>query len=175
MPTARTRSASLARAFADVLPATPSGAGEIGMVVSQSCLARHCFDHRESMVHGKLREFLHGVRIVHTAACNDQRLLGTAERGGCCFDVARVWCQPPHVVLSWLEELRRILISLGRDVLRQPEEGRSAVGGIEHDRQRLWQRLHDLFGPCNPIPVPGDGLEGVAYGYRRITEMLDLL
>ena len=74
-----------------------------------------------------------------------------------------------------LEEDGREVVGLGLDVLRQRDEGRATGRRIEHHGHRLGQGLDDLLGAGDPIPVAGDGLEGVGDGDRRVVEVLDLL
>ena len=74
-----------------------------------------------------------------------------------------------------LEERDRKVEGLGLDVLRQTDERRAAIGRVEHGRQRLRQRLQDLFRSYDAIPVPHDRFERVVHRDARIAEVFDLL
>ena len=74
-----------------------------------------------------------------------------------------------------LEEARRIVVRLRLDVLREGEEGRAPSCRVEHHGQCLGERLHDLLGSADAIPVPSHGLECVGHRDRRVLEHLDLL
>ena len=74
-----------------------------------------------------------------------------------------------------LEEAVRVVVRLGLDVLRQRDERRPAVRRVEHRGHGVRQRVHDLLGPGDAVPVAADRLERVVDGDRRIVEVLDLL
>ena len=83
--------------------------------------------------------------------------------------------RPSDEVDLRLEEHRRIVVGLGLDVLRESEEGRPTLGGIEHDSEGLRERLQQLFGLDDPVPEASHRLEGVRRGNRRVAELLHLL
>jgi hypothetical protein len=70
---------------------------------------------------------------------------------------------------------RRIIESDFLRILRKTDEGRAAIGRIEHGGNRLRQRLQQLFRQHDPVPVTHHGFERIIDGQRRIAEMLDLL
>ena len=74
-----------------------------------------------------------------------------------------------------IEEADREVVGLGGDVLRQTDEGRAAVGRVEHRLHRVGQRRHHLLGLHDAIPVPADRTERIVDRRRRLTEVLDLL
>ena len=74
-----------------------------------------------------------------------------------------------------LEEGDREVVGLSGDILWKPDECRATVSRVEHGLHGVGQRVRQLFGLCNPIPVARDRLEAVVHGLRRVAEMLDLL
>ena len=74
-----------------------------------------------------------------------------------------------------LEELDRIVVGFGLDVLGERDEGRAAARRIEHGGDRLRQRRDDLLGPRDAVPIARHRLEGVVDGDGRVAELLDLL
>ena len=74
-----------------------------------------------------------------------------------------------------LKETSRIIIGFALGILTERQKGRAALAGIEHDRNRLRQRLQDLLGPGDAIPIARNRPEAVGDGRGRIAEVLDLL
>ena len=60
-------------------------------------------------------------------------------------------------------------------VLRQAEEGWSAIRGIEHRRHGLREGLEQLRRMHDPVPIAGHRSEGVVHRDARIPERLHLL
>ena len=82
---------------------------------------------------------------------------------------------PPDPVHPWLEEGGREVVRLRLDVLRQAQEGRPAVSGVEHRRHGLGKGLEQLRRVHDPVPIAGHGPEGVVHRDARIPERLHLL
>ena len=175
VPTASTTSACAASALACGQPVTPIGPGVERVVGEQRRLARHRLDHGHAVLLGEAAQPRLGERVVHAAAGHDQRRLGAAQRLGGGRQLALVGALPARLVHDGLEQPHRVVVGLGLDVLRQPEEGRAAVGGVEQRGDRERQRLRDLRRARDAIPVARDGPEGVVDGDRRLVELLDLL
>ena len=86
-----------------------------------------------------------------------------------------IGAKPADSVHVRFEEGQRVFIADPLHVLRQSEKGRTAIGRIEHGRNRRWQRLDQLRRVGDAVPVARDGLEGIVDRNRRVVEMLDLL
>ena len=175
VPIATTTSASAASAFAELEPITPSGPAFIGC----SCTSTL----RPAMVSttGTLRRC---AKAASSAAASEYSTPPPATMSGRCacasssggrLHLGLVRARAADAVQRRLEECRRIIEGLALGVLRQPEKGRPAIGGIQHGRDRLRQRLQDLLGPHDAVPVARDRLERVVdRGGGRI-EVLHLL
>ena len=124
---------------------------------------------------GEGGERLGRERIVDAAAGDDQRLLGMAKELRRLAERVGVGPRPRHAMHLRLEELDRIVIGFGLRVLRQRDEGRAAIAGVEHHGDRLGKRRDDLLRPADPVPIAGHRLEGVVDRRGGIAEMLDLL
>ena len=146
---------------------TPSGPDVHRMLVHEHAAAGDGFDDRDVVALREGGELRGSQRIVDAAAGDDQRLLRLRERSGGRLHLG-VGARRGDAVQRRLEECGRIVEGLALDVLRQPDEGRPAVGGIEHGRDRLRQRLQDLLGPHDAVPVARHRLEGIVDGDGRI-------
>ena len=117
-----------------------------------------------------------GAAVAHAAAGDQQRLLGRAQQ---VRRLPRAGAGRARGRGMWwtrrLEEALGIVERLGLHVLAQADEGRAAIGRVEQHAQRLGQRLEQLLGPGDPVPVAGDRLEGVVDAERRVAPVLDLL
>ncbi len=60
-------------------------------------------------------------------------------------------------------------------ILRQADKGRAAIRWIEHRADRLRQRLQDLRGVSDTIPVTGHRFKRIRNTQRRVIEMFYLL
>ena len=138
-------------------------------------LARHRLDDGDVVDLGEAGELGLGAGVVDPSPGDDQRAGGVADDVGGAAQLLDVGTRSGDLVHRWLEEALREVERLGLDVLRQGDERRPAVRRVEHRGHRVRQRVHDLLGPGDAVPVAGDRLERVVDGDRRITEVLDLL
>ena len=97
------------------------------------------------------------------------------SKRGRAGDLAAVRPRAADVVDARLEERLRIVEGELLRVLAEAEEGRPAIGRVEHRRDRLRQRGDDLLRMRDAVPVAGHGAEGVVHRRGRIVEVLDLL
>ena len=89
--------------------------------------------------------------------------------------LAMVGAQPAQLVHDGLEQPHGEVPGLGLHVLRQADEGRAAIGRVDHRGDRERQRLRDLRRARDAVPVARDRPERVVDGDRRLAEVLDLL
>jgi hypothetical protein len=124
---------------------------------------------------GEARQRVLRPAVAHATAGDDQRLPGRLEQLHGGPKLVEVGPRARDAMDDRLEEPDRVVERLTLHVLAQPQEGRAAVRRVEHRRHRLRQRLEDLLGPRDPVPVAGDRPEGVVDADRRVAEVLDLL
>ena len=155
VPTASTTSASAASALAEALPITPSGPALLGWSWGRTARPAMVSTTGTRWVSANVGELGGRERIVHAAARDDQRLVGLAQELGRRDQLLDVGPRPRHAPDLRLEEALGVVERLGLGVLAQAEEGRAAVGRVEHGRDRLRQRADDLLGPGDPVPVAG--------------------
>ena len=86
---------------------------------------------------GEVGELGFGEGVVHTTACDDQRLLGVGDRRRGRVELMDVGSGPGQVVDLLVEEPDREVVGLGRDVLGEADERRAAVGRVEHRLHRV--------------------------------------
>ena len=156
-------------------PGDPDGTRVVGVVVDEGGFARNRLHHGDAAALGEVGERCHRIGIVNPAAGDDHRLGGAVQRRSCSGHVARVGARTTDVVDPGVEEPRRIVVGLGLDVLRECQEGGATRRRVEHDGERLRERLDDLLGTGDAIPVARHGLERVGHRDRRVAEVLDLL
>mmetsp|Transcript_7235 Transcript_7235/g.12045 ORF Transcript_7235/g.12045 Transcript_7235/m.12045 type:complete len:538 (+) Transcript_7235:1195-2808(+) len=124
---------------------------------------------------GKFCKLGHGAGILHAAACDDHRFFGCREQGDrirhLCV-IRRLATDPVHFLL---EPGGGIVIGPALHILRQTDEGRAAVGGVQHGGNGIGQRLDNLRRMGDPIPITHNGLEGVIHAKGRIAKVLHLL
>ncbi len=112
---------------------------------------------------------------MDAAARDDEGPLRRAERRGGRGQLVRVGPLAAERVHARLEQPLRVVVGGRLDVLREPDEGRAAVGRVEHRLEREGQRLRDLGGVDDPVPVARDRAEGVVDRRRGRAVVLDLL
>ena len=144
-------------ALAQFEPVTPIGPKFRGCVADQVGPARDGFDHRNVVGLGKAGEFVGRARILDAAARDDDGPFGRSQQGGGIGDLASIGRLAADAVHALGEEFDRIVIGPALHVLRQAEEGRAAIGGIEHRGKGGGQRLQDLRGMGDAVPVADDG------------------
>ena len=124
---------------------------------------------------GERRQCVFGERVVHPSPGDDEGTLRVAEQCGGGGDLGDVRPWPGDLVDDRLEQAQRVVVVLRLHVLGQGNERRPAVGRVEHQGDRLGQRLDHLLGTGDPVPVAHDCTEGVVRRCRRAAEVLDLL
>ena len=145
------------------------------IVMGERALARDGLDHRNPPRRREGSERLLGAGVAHAAAGDDQRPLCAREHGGGLGDLAAVGARARNRPDALLEERLRIVVGDFLDVLRQRDEGRAAIGRIEHGGDRLRQRRQDLRRMRHAVPVAAHGAERIVDGDGGVAEMLDLL
>ena len=130
---------------------------------------------RQAVLFGEICQRRLGKRIAHAAAGDDERLLRLLQKRRCAGDLAPVGPRAADVMDAWLEKRLGIVEGEFLRVLAEADEGRPAIGRIEHRRHRLRQRGDDLLRMGDAVPIARHGAKGVVHGGGRIVEMLDLL
>ena len=138
-----------------------------GMVGEQARLACDGLDDRDAELLGERRELLLRARVVDAAARDDDRPLRRPDRVGRAHDLSEVRPRPRDLVHLDGEELLGVVVGVGRDVLRQADERRAAVRGVEQRADGLRQRAEDLRGVHDAVPVAHDRAEAVVHRRRR--------
>ena len=175
VPTATTTSASAASALADAHPVTPTGPAFNGWRRDEARLARHRLDDRDVVPLGERRERGLGPAVVHTATGDDERPFRGAQQRGRAVELAEVGARPGDRSDRRSRRTRpgsrtpppaRPGAGRGRPARRWPD--RASVDGVR-------QRVQQLLGSDDAVPVANDRLERVVDRDRRIAEVLDLL
>ena len=110
------------------------------MVVGDAALAGDGLDDRDSALDRELRHDILGKRVPDAAARDQDRLLRGLEERRCFGEFLTVRTPPRNCPRPLLEENFRIVERYFLNVLRKPDEGRTAVGRIQHRGDRLRQR-----------------------------------
>ena len=147
----------------------------VRVVVDERGAAGDRLGDRQIVALGEIGQRRLGQRIAHAAAGDDERLLRLLQKRRGAHNLAAVGALAADVMDARLEEGLRIVEGKLLRVLAKAEEGRPALGRVEHHRDRLRQRGDDLLRMRDAVPVARHRLEGVVHGRRRIAEMLDLL
>src|ERR1700683_5571474 len=106
---------------------------------------------------------------------NDDGASASAQQadGGCdILEVGTTSTNPAHLAL---EEGCWVVVSRPLYVLRKAQERQAAIGRIKHRVDRRGQRLNQLRGVSNTIPVAGHRFERVVDRHRWIVKVLQLL
>ncbi len=138
-------------------------------------LAGDRLDDRDAALHREVRDRLLGQRIAHAAAGDEDGFFRRPQQRRRLREPPPVGARTRDHPYARLEEELRVVERQFRGVLRQREEGWSAIGWVEHHRDGLGQRRDDLSRMRDAIPIARHGLEGVVHRDGRIAEMLDLL
>ncbi len=146
-----------------------------GVVVADRALPGDGLDQRDAVPLGEGRHLRLGQGVAHPAARDQKRPLGPLENVRCLGQTHPVGSGARHVVDDRVEEGSRVFDGDLLYVLRQGDEGRTAIGRVEHGGDCLRQRRDDLLGMGDAVPVADDGLEGVVHRDCRIVELLGLL
>ena len=114
-------------------------AGVHRVVVRQHRAPGDGLDDRQVVPLGEARQFLGRQGVVHPAAGDQNRLFRLAQHFHCGDQLQRVGPGSGNAVKGRLEKALGIIEGLGLNVLRQGDEGRPAVGRVQHGRDRLGQ------------------------------------
>ena len=145
------------------------------VVRDEARLPGHRLHHREAMALGERAQRILGERVVDASAGDDERALCVAERGGRLLELRAIGPRPAKLVHPGLEKRSRVVPGLGLDVLREPDECRATVRGVEHRLDRERQALRNLLRRHDAVPVARHRAECVVDRGRRRAEVLDLL
>jgi hypothetical protein len=145
------------------------------MLGEQRGLARHRLDDGHVVLLGEAAQARLRQGVVHAPPGHDQGRLGAAQRGDGRCQLAMVGAHAAQLVHDRLEQPHGVVIGLRLDVLGQPEEGRAAIGRVEHRGDRERERLRDLRRAGDAIPVARHRPERVVDRDRWLVEVLDLL
>ena len=116
-----------------------------------------------------------GARIADAAAADHQRLpLGGDERRR-PPDLVGVGGAAHQMVNPPAQEVRRVVVRLRLDVLRERQGDRSGLGRIGEHAHGVQTGAHQLLRPRDPIPVPTDRFECVVGRDVGVGELLHLL
>jgi hypothetical protein len=163
VPTARTTSAAPAMVLALSDPVTPRGPMFSGWVASRLARPRDGFHDGDIVRLGEGGQIGDGARILHAAACHDDRAFGRAQEGRGIGDLSHVGGLAADAVDAAGEEGGGVVIGPALQILRQANEGGAAIGGVEHGGEGCGQGLQDLRGVGDAVPVAADRLEGVVH------------
>ena len=145
------------------------------MIGRQARLARDGLDDRQPVQLDEAPELGLRERVVDAAARDDERPLRRPERCGGRGQFVRVRPLAAERVHPRLEQPLRVVVGDRLHVLGEPDEGRAALRRVEHRLERERQRLGDLGGVDDPVPVARDRPERVVDRRRGRAEMLHLL
>ena len=112
---------------------------------------------------------------MNASTADDERLFCFAQERGGSGQLGAVGSRSTNLVDCFVEAAHRIVVSIGCDVLGQPDKGRSAIAGIKHCVQGVRQGLNDLGRMRDAIPETHYRSEAVVDRGGRITELLHLL
>ena len=115
-------------------------------------------DHGNVVRLGERRKLGCGAGIADSPAGDDQRPLRRLQRGDGTLPVGRGRLVARDVMDRRGEELVGEVEGLGLHILREGQHSRAAVGRVEHDGDRVRQRVDDLLGAHDAIPVAADRL-----------------
>ena len=124
-----------------------------GVVVRDRAFAGDRLGDRDAARLGELAKSLLGTGIAHAAAGDDQRPLCAFEERDRLGQPVAVGARARDRHDGRLEEGFGIVAGDLLRVLRQSDEGRAAIGRVEHRRHRLRQRADDLLGMDDAVPV----------------------
>ena len=116
-----------------------------------------------------------GLAVPHPPAGDDHRLPGCLEQVGEPIKLALAGDSTLDVVHPLLEELDGVVVRLALYVLGQGDGDRSGLGHIGEGAHRIEHGAHQLLRPVDPVPIAGDGAEGVIGGVGVVVGNLDLL
>ena len=138
-------------------------------------LAGLAFDDGNPVLRGKGLQRRRRTGVMNAAAGNDHRLLGIPQERCDRFQFDRVRMGPAGAPDPRLEEVRRIIVGLGLDILTEGKAHRSAVGRVGHRSKGTGQGGEQVFGPRDPVEIAGHGPEAVISRNRAVGKVLDLL
>ena len=145
------------------------------IVVDQHPAARHRLRDRDPAGRGEGGELRLRERIADPAARDDEGAPSRREEGGRRRDLVPVRARARDDVHHRLEERLGVVERDLLGILAEADEGRPAVGRVDHHGGGLGERGDDLLGMGDPIPVAGDRTERIVDRCARGGEVLDLL
>lgn len=102
--------------------------------------------------------------MVDPAACDDQGAAGGADRPYRLAEFVRVGGGAAYVPDALREELRRPVVRLGLDVLRQREGDRAGLRRVGQDPHGVQRGRDQGLGAGDPVEVAGDRAQAVVDG-----------
>ncbi len=145
------------------------------MALREARLARLRLGHRDLMRRRELGQSVLGLAIDHTAACDDHRALGPLHHLSHTRQFPRSGSGTANAPHAGLEELHRVIVSLGLRVLTEGQHGGAAIGRIGHHPQRAGQRGQDMLRPRDTVVIARDRPEAVIGADGAVVKILDLL
>ena len=144
-------------------------------VIGQRALAGLGLGDRNTVSGDKAQQGLVGLAVVHAAAGDDERRPAGADPLGRLGEESPIRAHARNRPHAGLEEAGGIVVGFRLDVLRQAQRDRAGVGGRGQHAHRVRQRIDQLVGPIDAIPVAGDGAEAIVDGHVLRGRMLELL
>ena len=145
------------------------------MIGQEIGAARNRFNYGNPASLCKVSELGHSLAILHPAAGDDRRTLGSFQSRDRILKLARIRHLPANAVHFWLKERQWVIIGPALHILWQSDKRRTAIGRIQHGRQSRWQGLDHLRRMGDPIPIAAHRLKTIVEPERRIAKMLQLL
>jgi hypothetical protein len=145
------------------------------VIVRYRAFAGNRFRQRNATLFGEIRQRLLGAGIAHAAARDDERPRSRSEDSHRLGEPVPIWPRPGNRMHFRLEEGFRIVPRHLLHILRQRDESRSAIGGVEQNADCLRQRGDDLLGMDDAIPIARDRFKSVVDVDGGIAEVLHLL
>ena len=116
-----------------------------------------------------------GARVDHAATGHDERPLRGADRGNPARQCCLIRRPPFHVPHAFGQELFRVVVRLGLDVLGQRERHRAGIRGAGEHAHGGERRRDQLLRTRDAVPVARDGCEGVVHARVAARRNLELL
>ena len=145
------------------------------MIPGQGAFACLGFRNGNAVFAREACKFCRGARVVDAAAGDNQRLPCFANRVNGRFEFIRIRSRSQHSVCPGIKKRFGIVVGFCLYVLRQGDCDRSALDRVRQDCDRLRQRLQQLFGSRDPIPVSRHRSKTVIRRNSRIAKILNLL
>ena len=137
--------------------------------------SRDGFNHGDIEIFCERGQLRHGPRILNAAACDNHRTLGRHDNGARRCDLVFAGTLAANLMDAFGKERFGIIKGPTLHVLRQTDEGWPAIGGVQHCRQSVRQRLNNLRRMGDAIPITADRFERIIHAQCRISEVFKLL